>query len=304
MNKKDQLILSKDCGKLIKTYRGQSATIRSIHVDVKSNRFTSASDDKKIKIWDYETGKCLKTINEPQSLVSSLFIQNDKLITASECKTVKIWDLNTYNCLNTLKNESKVTSLSLISDNLIACSCYGGILNIWNLNTLTKVKSFNDYNCYCFLNAKLVYKSKIIGIPSDSYYNIVIWDSETFERIRELEGHLDTIFDLNITLNGNLLSCSEDQTIKLWHIETGELLKSIEFQHPVNCVRVLNEDLIALGLGNYETGYIIIYNLTKMEIVKQTRSFLIYVFDLTLLPNGNLLSGSGNGFINEWKIFE
>ncbi len=32
-----------------------------------------------------------------------------------------------------------------------------------------------------------------------------------------------------------LLSFSEDKTIKPWQIETDKILKSIEFDHPVNC---------------------------------------------------------------------
>ncbi len=315
IKKKNDLVLSKDCGQLIRTFKGHWGTVKSIQVDDKSNKFISASRDKKIKIWDYKTGDCLKTINEHECMVICLLIPNDKFISSSESKTIKIWDLNTYECLNTIENESQVCSLCLISDNQIAFSCYDGSLNILNLDTLTKtkVKSFKHedfgeakdddsyYDC-CLFDVNLAYQSKLIG---NSIKNkIIIWNLDTYECIKVLKGHSDMIFHLELTSDGNLFSCSEDQSLKLWDLETGDLLKSINFGHPVQCVKPLNEDLIAIGLGDYEIGYIIIYNLAKMEIVKQTRSFPIYIYDLYLLQNGNLLSGSGNGFMNEWKIFD
>ena len=213
---------------------------------------------------------------------------------------IKIWDLKTYECQDTLENESDVLSLCLINDNQIACSCDDGSINIWVFTTLTKVKSFEKDNCLLYL--KFVYKSKIIACTGDK--KIMILNQDTFECIKVLDGHSDKIYSLELTSDGNLFSCSEDKTVKLWELETGELLKSIDFEHPVNCIKVLNDALIAIGLGDYQTGYIIIYNLYDKKIHKQTRSFPIYIYDLYLLPNGNLLSGWENGFINEWKIFD
>ena len=57
---------------------------------------------------------------------------------------------------------------------------------------------------------------------------IKIWNIKTFDCIRELEGHSAVIKYLELTSDGRLFSCSYDKTVKIWRIETGELLKSIE----------------------------------------------------------------------------
>ncbi len=192
-------------------------------------------------------------------------------------------------------------SLCLINDNQIACSCDDGSINIWDFKTLTKVKSFEKDNCLLYL--KFVYKSKLIACTGDN--KIMILNLDTFECIKVLDGHSDKIYSLELTSDGNLFSCSDDKTVKLWELETGdELLKSIDFEHPVNCIKVLNDIYIAVGLGDRQSGFIIIYNLFNKKILKQTRSFPADVNYLYLLPNGNLLSGWENGFINEWKIFD
>ena len=293
------LKLSKDCGKLIKTYRGHSEIVLSIQVDKVLKKFISASRDKSIKVWDLEAGKCLKTIKNQQPIIANALIPNNKFISAFENKTIKIWDLNTYECINTLESEADVLSLCLINENHIACSCDDGSINIWDLTTLTKVKSSKKDDC--LLKLKLVYESKLIGCSSDN--KIMILNLDTFECIKVLDGHSDKIYSLELTSDGNLLSCSEDKTVKLWELETGELLKSIDFEHPVNCIKVLNDIYIAVGLGDRQSGFIIIYNLFNKKILKQTRSFPADVNYLYLLPNGNLLSGWENGFINEWKSY-
>ena len=106
---------------------------------------------------------------------------------------------------------------------------------------------------------------------------------------------------LDINSDDNLLSCSTDKTVKLWQIETGEMLKSIQFDHPVYCVKALNESLIAVAL---QTGEIQINNLIKMLMVNNILAGSPFIHCLNLLSNGSLLSGSGNGEIKLWQIFQ
>jgi len=201
--------------------------------------------------------------------------------------------------LNTLTNKSSVDPLCLISNNQIACCCLDGSINIWNLNNSTIIKSFkahDDWIPYLLF----VDQSKFISCSGSNDKKIKIWNSETFECIKVLEGHSSTIWYLDLTSDGDLLSCSEDESVKLWKIETGEMLKSIKFDHGVNCVKTLNEDLIAVSLEN---GEIEIYDLNKNEKIKTIKDSS-FVNRLNLLPNGCLLSGSEDGYIKSWKIFD
>jgi WD40 repeat protein len=79
------------------------------------------------------------------------------------------------------------------------------------------------------------------------------------------------------------------------------MLKSIEYEHPVYCVKELNEDLITVGLNNSE---IQIYDLNKMENIKTISAHSSLVYRLLLLSNGNLISGSAHGGIKLWDVLE
>ena len=290
--------LSINCGELIKSFIHSSSLVISIQVDEQLNRLISGSTDNTIKIWDLESGECLKTLEDHDDWVRSiLLIQNNKFISGSLDGRIKIWDLNSYECLITLKNNSGVISLCQLPNNQIACGCLNGVIVIWNLDNSRKVKIIKAH--YDLVNCLLlVDETKLISCSYNG--EIKIWSLDTFKCIKALEGHPDTLFYLELTLDGKLLSCSRDKTVKLWHIETGEELKSIEFDHSVCCVKKLNENLIAVALIN---GEIIIYNLNKEHFVKSISVNSSYVYRLLLLSNGNLLSGSGDGKIMLFKIF-
>jgi WD40 repeat protein len=298
---KDEHLLSKECGKSIKTFKQHSECVNCIQVDENSNKLISVSNDETIKIWNLETGQCLMTLNDHQDWISSILItSNNKFISGSLDNTIKIWDLNSYECLTTLTNQTYVQSLCLISCEEIACGCKDGSINIWKLSNSIKINSFkahDDLISYLLL----VDSNKLISCSGKNDKRIKIWNLATFECVKTLEGHSNYINYLELTSYRDLLSCSDDKTVKLWKIETGQILKLIQFNHPVNCVKTLNEDLIATALDN---GEIEIYDLKKNEKIKTIKEHSTAVFRLNLLSNGHLLSSDVSGQIKLLKIFD
>ena len=84
----------------------------------------------------------------------------------------------------------------------------------------------------------------------------------------------------------------------------GEMLKSIQFDYSVFCVKLLSNDFIAAGLCN---GEIVIYDLNKMEnaiTILAHSKVLVKIKTLNLLSNGDLLCGSDNGEIKIFNLFK
>jgi WD40 repeat protein len=186
-----------------------------------------------------------------------------------------------------------------LPDNQIACGCYDGSISIWNLDNSTKVKTFKAHDGL-ITHLALSDKTKLISFSREDDIKINIWSLETFENIQHNEDSFDNIFNFELTSNGNLLSCSRDKTVKLWELESGEFLKSIRFDQIAYCVKILNDELIAVGLRN---GEIKIYNFNKEETIKTVLAHESYIDNLYLLSNGNLLSQS-YGEIKYWKILD
>ena len=284
---------------LIREYKQHTNTIRSIQVDEISNKFITGSADKTIKIWNLTTGECLKTLNDHILTVTIiLIIPNNRFISGSADRNIKIWDLNTYECLDTLTNLSPVYSLCLISDNRLACGCSDGFISIWNLKYSSSTMKFKaHYDWILFL--LLAENSKLISCSGEHDSTIKIWSIESYQCIQVLEGHWDAIRYLSLSPNGNLFSCSNDLCLKIWQIETGRMLQTLLFNYSVNCISIINNNLIAVGLDN---GEIMIYDLNEMKSIKTILAHSSCVYRMNLLSNGNLLTGSNAGDVRLWDI--
>ena len=85
-----------------------------------NNKLASGSSDKTLKIWEIESGECLKTLLGHTAEVYALqYFGNNQLASGSLDTTIKIWDLETGACLKTLEHgdTSDVYSILVLSNN-------------------------------------------------------------------------------------------------------------------------------------------------------------------------------------------
>jgi len=63
------------------------------------------------------------------------------------------------------------------------------------------------------------------AISASNDRTLKVWDLETGEQIRTLEGHTDWVRAVAVTNDGaRAISASDDKTLKVWDLETGEVL--------------------------------------------------------------------------------
>ena len=97
---------------------------------------------------------------------------------------------------------------------------------------------------------------KLISGERDT--KIKIWNLTTFECIKVIERHSTIILYLELNTDGILFSLSFYKTVELWQLDSGKLLQSIKFDSSINCIKILNTNLIAAASEN---GEIRIYDL-------------------------------------------
>jgi WD40 repeat protein len=66
-----------------------------------------------------------------------------------------------------------------------------------------------------------------------------VWDLATGEQLRTLNGHSDSVNAVAVTADGKqAISASRDNTLKLWNLETGEVIASFTGESPIICCAV------------------------------------------------------------------
>lgn len=132
---------------------------------------------------------------------------------------------------------------------------------------------------------------------------IIVWDIETENVDKTLIGHTETVKALVELENGLLASGSDDKTVRIWKVETGQLLHTYSYNNPICALAVLPNGFL-ISVGN--DGEIEVRsqdqvsrgsNETKQTIKSGHTGEII---NFVVFSNGDFASGSKNE-IKIWK---
>ncbi len=83
--------------KRVKLLRGHSMAVRSLAFSPTSNTtLFSAANDRTIKVWDLDSGRCKTTLRGHTKAVTCLAVSSPWLVSGSDDRTIKLWNLNTW----------------------------------------------------------------------------------------------------------------------------------------------------------------------------------------------------------------
>jgi WD40 repeat protein len=110
----------------------------ALHVD--GRRVVSGSNDKTVRVWDVDTGACLRVLEGYTGWVQSVALHADgrRVVSGSWDKTVRVWDVDTGACLGTWPGMSSFQGLdlgSLLANGhaRMAAGCADGSVNFFEL---------------------------------------------------------------------------------------------------------------------------------------------------------------------------
>ena len=128
------------------------------------------------------------------------------------------------------------------------------------------------------------------------------------------QGHSGKVHNLIFTPDGNrLISISEDKTIRIWNVQTGEQVKKFESQigdgyEGMLYASALSPDGKFLAVGGYQVStekenYVIIIDIEKGEQVATAIGHTDVINSLSFSGSGQFLaSGSADGTVRIWKM--
>ena len=204
------------------------ADIYSINLSKDFKNIICCLSNKKIEIWDVETFKKVKVIQNINSLITNVVFNPEKhyLIFTSNDYSFKIWSiLSEKICLKIDAHNDNISSLKESPDGKkIITASEDNTLKVWEISgkllyTLT--------GHFAGIKTVAISPNNNLIISGSEDYNIRIWDAETGRILKVLQDHEFSISNLKISSSGNFfISSSKEKTI-IWDLETKNIIRII-----------------------------------------------------------------------------
>uniref|UniRef100_A0AAY4D0Q1 Apoptotic protease-activating factor 1 n=1 Tax=Denticeps clupeoides TaxID=299321 RepID=A0AAY4D0Q1_9TELE len=226
----------------------------------------TCSSDRKVKVWNIEKGCLLRSFEEEheEQINHCQFTNTSRPLLLATCSNDKfLWNLNKASSQNTLFGHMEPVNHCCFSpsDAYLATSSSDGTLKLFEVSSTNEWKTI-DVSCLFpekeeAEESEVLVKcstwsgdgSKIICVAKNAVFVSVLylcvcvcvcvfvsvlvflWDFESKKKVADCSGHLSWVRCVQFSPDGSeLLSCSDDQTIRLWetnkvHTSSVALLK-------------------------------------------------------------------------------
>ena len=213
------------------TLEGHTADIRGISLSGNQSNALSASGDSTMRLWDLETGRCIRVFEGHNEDVNVVVWTTDQrqVLSGSEDWTVRLWDIDTGRCIRVFEgHEGAVWSVAWNhnSQRIISASD-DKTLRVWDPHTGECLSVLAGHMSAVYALSLNSDQKQALSGAGDS--TLRLWDLETGLPLRVLEGHEGAVYSLEWNANQRLaVSGSNDNTVRVWDLTTGRCVQILE----------------------------------------------------------------------------
>ncbi|MEP0885603.1 NB-ARC domain-containing protein [Trichocoleus sp. ST-U3] len=272
-----------------------------------TQQLASSSFDRTVKLWDVQTGECLKTFLGHTNRVWTVAYHpnGQQIASGGDDHATKLWNLKTGRCTKTVKGHTNaVLSLAITPDSRYLASGHEDqTMRLWDIKSGTLLKTFREHTNRVWSVAFQPAHQQPLLASGSADYTIKFWDWKLGNCLQTLHGHTSWVWSLAFHPNGmQLASGSYDQTVKLWDVGTGQCLKTLRgHTSPVVCV-AFSPDGKRLASSEFD-GIIKLWDVDTGKCCQTLKGHINSVWSVTFSPDGEwLLSTSFDQTLKLWSV--
>ncbi len=192
------------------------------------NRVLTGSSDKTVRLWDVETGRCLRMLEDHSGYVRCVVWSADqrRALSSSDDTTVRLWDVKTGRCLRVLEGHTgTVQSVAWSTDNraLSGSGVAEMTVRLWDVETGHCLRVLEGHTKGVHSVAWSADQRRALSGSQD--HTVRLWDVEMGHCLRVFEGHTQIVRSVAWSADQHYaLSGSDDKSVRLWDVETGHCL--------------------------------------------------------------------------------
>lgn len=284
--------------------QGHEKAITGIALPERSSKLYTASKDGTVRVWDCNTGQCIRVINVGGE--AGALISKGPWVFCGASNVVKAWNIETNAEFSLDGPVGQVHAMECAKEMLFAGTDSGVIL-VWTAKgPFQLAASLNGHTAAVVCLRIGSAATKLYSGSVD--HTIRVWDLETLQCVATLNEHSDVVTSV-IGWDQFLISCSLDCMIKVWHMtEKGNFNLEVIYTHNVE------HGIVAL-LGMHDAE-------GKPVLVCSSSDNSICLYDLPSFTErarlsgkqevpaiqvgvgGLFFSGDASGLLSVWKWLE
>jgi WD40 repeat protein len=191
--------------------------------------------DIKICLWDGYTGALVNTLTGYNGWMQSLAFHPDgSLLTgASGEQRVLIWDVNSGKQVHTLnRDQERLTAVIFSPDgHYLATATHAETVLLWDTHTWECIDSLS---CEVSgITTPLAFSPDSRLLVVSNHHQIQVWDVQNRQSVCIIDDKDSQPWDIVLAPDGHtVVSGNEDETVKLWDTQTGELINTLHVPRP------------------------------------------------------------------------
>ncbi|KAI8821310.1 WD40-repeat-containing domain protein [Fimicolochytrium jonesii] len=205
------------------TYTGHTAAVYALELLPGGAQALSAGDNS-LRLWDLQTGECIRTFTGHDNHVSSLRIRGKRAFSGSWDTTIRSWNVETGKPMHIFRGHRNIVNAVDVTDTDVFSGSWDTTVIQWSRSTGEALNVYRGHTdgVQC---VQVVGENMLVSGSMDK--TVRVWSQKTAKPLRILTGHTGGIECLHAT-GGVVFSGSYDKSVRCFDIHTGHCLAVFE----------------------------------------------------------------------------
>lgn len=293
-------------GAVLKATLHHCDSILSAAISPNGQLLAAGAHDSTVKVWSLHSGELVQTIcgHSTAVLLVAFSPASKTLLTRSHAGTIKLWNLQNGELLKRLPDIHRHEFVAVSPDwQILAIGTTRGTIELQHLNSgqllqvLTGYRGDNISSIALSPDGKMVAASGFNAASGFCHATVTLWELPE-GKVRRTFGSENYVA---ISPDSQILVSHGNKTIRLWNLQTNELLHSLQTGSRITSATAISPDGKYFATGCFD-GTVRIWNFSG-ELLHALEGHSSPVSAVAIVPGGEtLVSGGENGTVKLWQL--